>query len=148
MDVSHLLAHVGDVLNGESGIWCNAVSLKIDLGKIGFDAVLKPYQIEVMKYLWAHPDEGKSSKGVYDAVIEALPDGKNISRPSIINTLNTLADERVLGFHTITVRGGSCRIYWPRYDESEYKQYIVETVLKKLLHDSPEETKKVIQEKI
>ena len=27
--------------------------LKIDLGKNGFNAVLKSYQIEIMKYLWA-----------------------------------------------------------------------------------------------
>ena len=59
--------------------------LKIDLGNNGFNMALKPYPIEAMKYLWANPDEGKSSRQVYDAVNEALHGGGSIDRASIIN---------------------------------------------------------------
>ena len=119
--------------------------LKIMLGKTGFNAVLKPYQIEAMKYLWANPSEGKSSKEVWDAVNEVLPSGKTISRASIINTLYALADDGVLGFHEITGKGGHRRIYKAVYDESGFKRYIAETVLRKLLQDFPDETRQAIQ---
>ena len=122
--------------------------LKIDVGENGFNAVLKPYQIEAMKYLWASPGEGKSSREVYAAVNDALPDGESISRASIINTLNALVDDGVLGFHEITGKGGHRRIYKPAFDESGFKRYIAETVLRKLLHDFPEETKTVLQKTI
>ena len=122
--------------------------LKIDVGKDGFNMALKPYQIEAMKYLWATPGEGRSSREVYEAVNDALPGGSSISRASIINSLNALVDDGVLGFHEITGKGGHRRIYKSVYDESGYKQYIAETVLRKLLHEYPEETRTVLQKVI
>jgi len=121
------------------------VPLKIYLGEHGFNMVLKPYQIHAMKYLWANPGEGKSSKQVYDAVNVALQDKGPISRASIINSLNALVDDGVLGYHEITGKGGHRRIYKSVYDESGFKRYIAGTVLRKLLKDFPEETRKVIQ---
>ena len=122
--------------------------LKIDVGEDGFNAVLKPYQIEAMKYLWARPGEGRSSREVYEAVNDALPGGSSISRASIINSLNDLVDEGVLGFHEITGKGGHRRIYKSVYDESGFKRYIAESVLRKLLHEFPEETRMVLQKTI
>ena len=115
------------------------VPLKIDLGKTKFEAVLKPYQILAMKDLWANP-EGRSSRDVYFAVNEAMKGKSSISRASIINSLNALVDDGVLGYHEITGKGGHRRIYKPNYDEKGFKQYIAETVLRKLLQDFPEET--------
>ncbi len=119
--------------------------LKIDVGEDGFNAVLKPYQIEAMKYLWASSGEGRSSKEIWDAVNDALPEGRSISRASIINSMNALVDDGVLGFHEITGKGGHRRIYKSVYDESGFKRYIAETVLRKLLHEFPEETRTVLQ---
>jgi len=143
--VPFVYVHVGDVFNGIPVSEEYTVPLKIDLGKMGFNAVLKPYQIEIMKYLWANPGEGKSSKQVYDAVIEVLPEGKSISRPSIIISLNALAEDGVLRFHEVTGRGGHRRIYRSIYDESGFKRYIAETALRKLLQEFPEETRTVLQ---
>ena len=119
--------------------------LKIDVGENGFNMVLKPYQIEAMKYLWSNADVGRSSREVYDAVNDELPGGKSISRASIINSLNALVEDGVLSFHEITGKGGHRRIYKAVYDESGFKQYIAETVLRKLLHEYPEETRDVLQ---
>jgi len=80
------------------------------LGETGLNAVLKPYQIEAMKYLWANPDSGKSSKEVYDAVNVALRGRGSISRASINNSLNALVDDGVLGFHEITGKDGHRRL--------------------------------------
>lgn len=122
--------------------------MKIDVGEQGFNMVLKPYQILAMKYLWASPGEGRSSREVYEAVNDALPGGRSISRASIINSLNALVDDGVLGFHEITGKGGYRRIYKSVYDESGFKRYIAETVLRKLLHEFPEETRMVLQKVI
>ena len=118
--------------------------LKYDLGETEFRAVLKPYQILAMRYLWANP-EGKSSRYVYEAVNEALSDG-SISRASIINSLNALVDDGVLRYHEITGKGGHRRIYKPNYDEEGFKKFIAKTVFKKLLQDFPEETRSVLDE--
>ena len=122
--------------------------LKIDVGEDGFNAVLKPYQIEAMRYLWATPGKGRSSREVYEAVNEALPGGKSISRASIINSLNDLVDDGVLGFHEITGKGGHRRIYKSVYGESGFKRYIAEVTLRKLLHEFPEETRIALQKVI
>lgn len=116
--------------------------LKLDLGKTGFNLVLKPYQILAMEYLWKNPEEGGSSRDVYVAVNDVLKmEGKSISRASIINSLNTLVDDEVLGYHEITGKGGHRRIYKPNYDESGFRKFIAETTLKKLREEFPEETK-------
>ncbi len=121
------------------------VPLKIKLGKTEFDAVLKPYQIEAMRYLWANPEKGGSSRDVYVAVNKAMEGRGTISRASIINSLNALVDDGVLNYHEITGKGGHRRIYKPAFDESGFKTYIAETVLKKLLAEFPDETKKALE---
>ena len=119
--------------------------LKIDVGENGFNMVLKPYQIEAMKYLWSSPDGGRSSREVWEAVCDELPGGESISRASIINSLNALVEDGVVSFHEITGKGGHRRIYKAVYDESGFKRYIAETTLRKLLNEYPEETQTVLK---
>jgi len=38
-------------------------ALKLDLGEKGFNMVLKPYQIEAMKYLWTGTRERRKFQG-------------------------------------------------------------------------------------
>ena len=118
--------------------------LKIRLGASGFDSVLKPYQVEAMRYLWTRTEEGASSRDVYDAVNKAMEGRQTISRASIINSLNALVDDGVLDYHEITGKGGHRRIYKSVYDESGFKKYIAETLMNKLLKEFPEEAKKAL----
>ena len=118
--------------------------LKLDLGKKGFNLVLKPYQIEAMKYLWANPEEGGSSRDVYVAVNEMLDPGSSISRASIINSLNALVDAGVLDYHEITGKGGHRRIYKPNFDEKGFKRFIAETAIKKLKEEFPNELRELL----
>ncbi len=143
--IPFVFVRVGGVFNGRPEIEEICMPLKIDVGEDGFNAVLKPYQIEAMKYLWASPGVGRSSKEIWDAVCDALPDGRSISRASIINSMNALVDDGVLRYHEITGKGGHRRIYKAVYDESGFKGYIAETVLRLLLHEFPEETRTVLQ---
>ncbi len=104
--------------------------------------VLKDYQEVAMQYLWSL-DKGASSCEIWVATNKNLRD-KTISRASIINFLNAMVDEGVLNYTEITGKGGHRRIYSPKYDASGFKQWIAETVLKNLLRDFPDETKKVM----
>ncbi len=117
---------------------------KLELDKKGFNMALKPYQVKALKYLWTVPDTGGSSKDVYDSVNTQLGEGKSISRASIINSLNALVDDGVLGFHEITGKGGHRRIYKPNYDESGFKEFLAKMAITKLLAEFPEETRKVL----
>lgn len=118
--------------------------LKMKLGQSGFNSVLKPYQVEAMKYLWTKTEEGASSREVYDAVNEAMKGTGTISRASIINSLNMLVDDEVLDFHEITGKGGHRRIYKPKYDENGFKEFIARTMLSKLLEEFPDEASKAL----
>lgn len=118
--------------------------LKIDLGKKGFNMVLKPYQVEAMRFLWTRTETGASSKDVYDAVNERLGTDKSISRASIINSLNALVDDGILDYHEITGKGGHRRIYKPFVDEPGLKQLIADRALNKLLEEFPQETRKIL----
>lgn len=108
--------------------------------------VLKPYQLEAMKYLWSDLDTGRSSREVYDAVNLAMKEG-SISRASIINSLNALVDDGALSYHEITGKGGHRRIYKAKYDEEGFKRFIADKTVQKLLNEFPEQTKDALESK-
>jgi predicted transcriptional regulator len=121
------------------------MTLTIDTSEEGFEMVLKDYQELALSYLWSLEGEGASSRVVWMQVNEDL-EGSSISRASIINFLNDMVDEGVLNYTETTGKGGHRRIYSAKYNENEYKQYIARTVLKNLLRDFPEATKKVLSQ--
>ena len=92
----------------------------------------------------SYSNEGQRARDVFDAVNLALPVEGSVSRASVTTFLNDFVEDGVLGVHMMKGRSGSVRVYWSRYDESEFKRYIVETLLYVLMNDFPEETKKAI----
>lgn len=121
--------------------------LVIDPTKNGFEKVLRDYQIESLKLVWAHTGDGLTSRQVYDAVNERLG-SKSVSRASIINFLNAMCDESVLEFEEETCKGGMRRKYSTGLDESGFKKYIAEVVLKSLVLDFPQETLDAIRDSL
>ena len=113
--------------------------LVIDPTKDGFEKVLREYQIEALKLIWANKGDGMTSREVYIAVNDVLG-ARSISRASIINFLNAMCDEGVLDFEEETCKGGKRRKYSIGLDESGFKVHIVEMVLKSLVVDFPDET--------
>ncbi len=113
--------------------------LVIDPTRDGFEKVLREYQIEALKLIWAHKGDGMTSREVYIAVNEVLG-SKSVSRASIINFLNAMCDEGVLDFEEETCKGGMRRKYSTGLDESGFKVHIAELVLKSLVVDFPDET--------
>ena len=119
---------------------------KYDMSERALRAVLKDYQEKALRYLWRSPEVSRSSREVYEAVNESLRGVGTISRASIINFLNAMVDEGVLGFHEITGKGGHRRIYAPELDEAGFKAFIAESLLKSFMRDFPEETKKALEQ--
>jgi predicted transcriptional regulator len=122
------------------------MTLTIDTANDGLAMVLKDYQEVALYYLWRIDGKGASSRDVWMQVNDDLAGKRTISRASIINFLNSMVDEGVLNYKEITGKGGHRRIYSAKYNEAEFKEYVAKVVLKNLLRDFPDETRKVLSE--
>jgi hypothetical protein len=69
-----------------------------------------------------------------------------ISRASIINSLNAMVDEGILGFTEVTGKGGHHQIYSLNKTESQLKQHLAWGFIDKLLAEYPTETRKSIKQ--
>ena len=120
--------------------------LVIDPTQNGLEKVLRDYQIEALKLIWAHNGDGLTSREVYEATNERLEEGRSVSRASIINFLNAMCDDKILDFEEETCKGGMRRKYRKGLDEAGFKKYIASDVLGSLLSDFPDETLAAIKE--
>ena len=64
---------------------------------------------------------------------------------SIINYLNAMVDEALLTYTETTGKGGHHRIYYTKYDETEFKQHLATLIISKLLREYPKKTRNLIQ---
>ena len=124
------------------------MTLVIDPSRNGLEKVLRDYQIEAMKLIWAHNGEGMTSREVYDATNVKLGGGKSVSRASIINFLNSMCDEGVLDYEEETCKGGMRRKYKKGLDEKGFKKYVASEVLISMMNDFPNETIAAIKESL
>jgi predicted transcriptional regulator len=120
------------------------MTLKFDPENDGLAKVLRDYQQEALKSVWKNGENGLTSREVHKYVNGTIDD--SISRASIINFLKAMADEGVLNYTERTGKGGYHRVYTTRLNESEFKQYVAQTMIASLLKDFPEETKTVISQ--
>lgn len=125
-----------------------AIGIKLDVGNVGLGMVLKDYQEVAMQHLWKLNGKGASSRDVWLAVNDNMPEKEGgkaaISRASIINFLNSMVDNKVLNYTEKTGKGGHRRIYSAKYTEPQFKEWVVTTVLKALQRDFGAETKAAI----
>jgi predicted transcriptional regulator len=117
--------------------------VEFDTAETGLRAVLKDYHEIALRVIWASP-EGLGSKAVMDRVNAELQ-GKTISRASVINFLEAMREAGVLKGDEKTGKGGHRWIYSPAMNESEFKEFIAETLIKKLMRDFPEETRTALE---
>jgi len=121
------------------------VPISIDVSKRGLGAVLKGYQRAVLRYLWSLEGKWAGSRMVWTHVNGELGAGA-ISRASVISFLDTMVGEGVLACTEEGCRGGRRRMYRVRYDEAGFKEHIARVVIRNLLRDFPEETRKALKE--
>ena len=122
------------------------MTLIFNPAKNSLSKVFRDYQQEALKSVWKNSEKGVISREVYEYVNGKI-DG-SISRASIINFLNAMVDEGVLNYTERTGKGGYHRVYTPRLNESEFKQYVAQTMISSLLKDFPEETKAALSQLI
>jgi hypothetical protein len=122
------------------------LTLLFDSTGVGLGKVLSDYQEEAIKYVWRMGDKGVNSRMVWMRVNESFHGKKTISRASIINFLNKMTDEGVLGYREEPCKGGYHRIYLTNLDERAFKKLIARTVIASLLKDFPEETREAMRE--
>ena len=120
--------------------------LKIDTSEEDLRMILKDYQELALRYLWRLDGEGASSRDIWVQVNKDLKGMGSISRASIINFLDSMADEGILTFTETTGKGGYRRIYSMKYDEAGFKEHIARVVIRNLLRDFPEETRKALKD--
>ena len=126
------------------GIPCIMVVFKFDPAQSGLRKTLREYEEIALRYIWYMGDKGAGSFKTWENVRRELGDDKSISRASVINFLNRMVDEGVLGFRDATGKGGHRRIYSPILDESGYRKYVVRTLLDSVSEDFPKETEEVL----
>ena len=83
---------------------------------------------------------------MWERVNEDLGEGKSISRASIINSMNRLVDQGILGYRDATGKGGIHRIYYPLLDESGCATYLVKMMVESMMRDFPDESRVVLEE--
>ena len=93
---------------------------------------------------WRSPQVGQTTKVIFDQVNQRLRPG-SISRASVINFLEEIAMMGVLSRSEITGKGGYRGVFTPKMDESEFKTFIVATIVETLMRNFPEETKRILE---
>lgn len=83
--------------------------LRFDLAQQGLHCILKPYQAEVMRFLW-QTGKPQDSRAVHQHIETADIPGAS-SRPSVINFLNHMVQEGFLDYEEKSTKGGYKRIY-------------------------------------
>jgi hypothetical protein len=106
----------------------NKFTLKLDLNETGLNMFFKPYQQKALKILWEYP-EGLSSRQVWNSTNREIPN--SISRASIINFLNDIAEYGILDYRVEYGKGGERRYYWHKYDKDGFTKY-----LKNIVHNA------------
>jgi basic membrane lipoprotein Med (substrate-binding protein (PBP1-ABC) superfamily) len=118
--------------------------ISFDASKSGLGTVLKDYQETALRYLWQLGCEGAGSHEVWVQVNQELGT-RTIIRASIINFLDSMVNDGILAYTETTGKGGYRRIYSFKYDEAGFKEHIAKVIIRNLLRDFPEETRKVLK---
>ena len=107
-------------------------------------AILKDYQEAALRYLWSLGGEGAGSRQVWTHVSRELGT-VTISRTSVINFLDAMVRDGILDCTETGGKGGHRRIYRVKYDEAGFKEHIAMLVIRNLLRDFPEETRRALK---
>ena len=124
--------------------------LKMDTSKSGLGMFMKDYQELAFRYLWSLSGEGASSHDVWVNVNKELGAKRigrtSISRAAIIIFLDAMVEDGLLACTEETGKGGYRRIYRVKYDENDLKEHVAGVVIRSLLRNFSEETRRAMGE--
>ncbi len=112
-----------------------------DTSEHGLRTIMKGYQESCMRVLWEMGEEGVTSRTAWLHINKVLmEEERTISRASVINFLQAMHEKDLLRYTRKSGKGGYHRVYYPVYDEAEFKEYLVRQIIEKLLEAFPDET--------
>jgi hypothetical protein len=104
--------------------------MKFDIGKTGLETVLTSWQVELMRWIWVVGGEVDSRA----AYIRLRGSSSPMSRSSVINFLNVMAEEGFLVYREATTQGGRKRLYRPSSeapDEETFRRVLAGRFIEK-----------------
>lgn len=110
------------------------LTVKINLAKTGLESCFKPYKVLMLKHAWSSmtKEEPGGSGDIWRKINELLPDGKSISRASIIFASNLFVDLGIWGWKDKTGKGGHHRLYYPLISEAEFWDRLADSVISRI----------------
>lgn len=108
--------------------------VKINLAKTGLESCFKPYKVLMLKYAWSSmtKEEPGGSGKLWMKINELLPDGKSISRASIIFASNLFVDLGIWDWKDKTGKGGHHRLYYPLISEDDFWGKLADSVINRI----------------
>ena len=104
--------------------------MKFDMEKEGLETVLRPWQAELMRWIWG---VGEVDSRMAHAHLQESE--TPMSRASSINFLNMMAGEGFLVYREVTTKGGWKRIYRPSPsapDEEAFRMVLTDRLIDKI----------------
>jgi len=100
------------------------------LAEEGIYKFLKPYQVEVMRYVWDNAEEGVISNDAWQHLIGLADESVHRSRASVIFFLDDMKDEGFLVKYDKTGKGGKRGVWKPSPDAPCEKAFINEMAMR------------------
>ena len=122
-----------------------AVPVNSNASKPGPGAIIKGYQEAALRYLLSVGGKGAGSRQVWKHVNQAISP-RTVSRASVIILLDSMVEDGLLTCTEATGKGGRRRIYRTKHDEAGFKEHVAGAVVRSLLRDFPEETRKALED--
>ncbi len=88
--------------------------MRFDLKNHGLHRVMKPYQAEIMRYIWKKEE---TTSGKACSHLQGLDDPElKRSRAAVILALNLMVSEGLLGCREESGKGGYHKVYYPVHE--------------------------------
>ena len=107
------------------------IEVKLDLKKRGLAMIFRDYEELMIRRMWEDPTPIGSGV-LWKTVNEELPDGRSISRASIIFAANRFVENGMWSFEDHTGKGGHHRRYYPLVTEEELWMAVAKAAQDKL----------------
>jgi Fe2+ or Zn2+ uptake regulation protein len=117
--------------------------IEYDTSQTGLEAVLRDWQVKLLKVVWAS-NQGLKSSQAHEKVKAALG-SESISRASVINFLESMREAGVLRGVEETGKGGYHWVYYAAMDEAEFKRFVSSRLIESLMESFPSETQAALK---
>ena len=109
------------------------MEVKMDLRQNELAMLFREYEAIMVSHCWGNGVEPTGSSGLFRVTNEKLPEGKSISRASVIFAANRFVDSGIWGYKDATGKGGHHKRYFAKVTQPEMWRNLAETFLQKVV---------------